>query len=286
MDRQLRVAGIFMLWIFLWDDEIDGAGTIVSQSESHASIYCQNSLEFARLVLGLGEIDSKQSNKHSRDLQNLSCPVPTMVYFQDASEVLRTALNLNQRNRLLKELCSYMAWTVKELVVRESGTITTPDQYMELRNWTSGIYPVIAIFEFISQVKIDESLMESDEMKTIWKETCYLCMLINDIHSFPKEMASGSTLNAIPILFHADETKDLTNVMFNLKESLALSVDRFDRARSKLSSQLTGTSSHPQVMQYIDTCRTTVTGLLTWSLSTQRYSLSRYSVDGRVVITL
>jgi hypothetical protein len=40
-----------------------------------------------------------------------------------------------------------MAWTVKELVVRESGTITTPDQYMELRNWTSGIYPVIAIFE-------------------------------------------------------------------------------------------------------------------------------------------
>jgi hypothetical protein len=84
-----------MLWIFLWDDEIDGAGTIVSQSESHASIYCQNSLEFARLVLGLGEIDSKQSNKHSRDLQNLSCPVPTMVYFQDASEVLRTALNLS-----------------------------------------------------------------------------------------------------------------------------------------------------------------------------------------------
>lgn len=33
------------------------------------------------------------------------------------------------------------------------------------------------VTRFISQVEIDESRMESDEMKTIWKETCYLCML-------------------------------------------------------------------------------------------------------------
>lgn len=90
----------------------------------------------------------------------------------------------------------------------------------------------------------------------------------------------------MPILFHADATKDLSNVMLDLKKSLALSVERFDGARSKLSSLLTGTNSHLQTMRYIDTCRTTVTGLLAWSLSTQRYNFLRYSVEGQIVVTL
>jgi hypothetical protein len=41
----------------------------------------------------------------------------------------------------------YMIGTTKEQAARESGQVLTPDQYMDLRNWTSGIYPVIAIFE-------------------------------------------------------------------------------------------------------------------------------------------
>jgi hypothetical protein len=40
-----------------------------------------------------------------------------------------------------------MIWTTKEQVARESGQVLTPAQYLEMRNWTSGIYPVIAIFE-------------------------------------------------------------------------------------------------------------------------------------------
>ena len=40
-----------------------------------------------------------------------------------------------------------MIWTIKEQAVRESGKVPTLSQYMEMRNWTSGIYSVIATYK-------------------------------------------------------------------------------------------------------------------------------------------
>ena len=40
-----------------------------------------------------------------------------------------------------------MESTLAELIIRKSEDILTPDQYFELRDLTSGIYPVMAIFE-------------------------------------------------------------------------------------------------------------------------------------------
>jgi hypothetical protein len=151
-----------MLWIFLWDDEIDDGGSLISRSECHAKAYCQNSLEYARLVLGLNTTDGSELMDH--DFQNLPCPISTMVYFRDVCQVLRKAMDLGvlalnivnrhkadlrqeKRKRLFQEMDDYMIWTTKEQVARDSGQVLTPDQYIELRNWTSGIYPVIAIFE-------------------------------------------------------------------------------------------------------------------------------------------
>jgi hypothetical protein len=76
----------------LWDDEIDDGGTLIAQSESHAKAYCQDSLEYARLALGLSATDGSELMNH--DCQNLPCPIPTMLYFRDACQVLRKAMDL------------------------------------------------------------------------------------------------------------------------------------------------------------------------------------------------
>lgn len=87
---------------------------------------------------------------------------------------------------------------------------------------------------------------------------------------------SGSVLNAVPVLFAADPEKDLTKVMEGLEEILQSSVLRFDQAASIPESNLPATNIQPQMHRYLEICRTTVTGLLTWSLSTRRYNLARY----------
>lgn len=106
-----------MLWIFLWDDEIDDAGTVVSQSESHASTYCQNSLQFAHRTLGLDGVDTKGSFESIHDLQTLPCPIPTMVYFKEASEALRTELSLS------KERYIFVHMMTRLTQVRPTGKI-------------------------------------------------------------------------------------------------------------------------------------------------------------------
>lgn len=78
------------------------------------------------------------------------------------------------------------------------------------------------------------------------------------------------------MLFAANPEKDLTKVMRDLEEILQLSVLRFDQAASELESNLSGANNQAQMCRYLDICRTTVTGLLTWSLSTKRYNLKLY----------
>lgn len=85
-----------MLGLFLWDNEIDDGGTLISQSGWHAKAYCQNSLEYARWVLGLNTTDGGEFM--DTDFQSVPCPIPTMLYFRDVCQVLRKAINLGGFN--------------------------------------------------------------------------------------------------------------------------------------------------------------------------------------------
>ncbi|KAJ5682867.1 terpene synthase family metal binding domain-containing protein [Penicillium macrosclerotiorum] len=99
--------------------------------------------------------------------------------------------------------------------------------------------------------------------------------------------ACGSVINAVPIFFHANESKGLDGAMATLVENIKLSIDRFDQAVLRLESNFTDKKLPPQEQKYLDTCRTTVTGLLQWSRSTDRYDLPRYmDKGGRCIITL
>ena len=81
-----------MLWI-LWVYEIDDAGTVVGKNQSHANIYVQDSLEYARLALKLDTADT--SKLPVQDLEYLPCPVQTMLFFRDASQVLANAFDVS-----------------------------------------------------------------------------------------------------------------------------------------------------------------------------------------------
>lgn len=84
-----------MLWIFTWDDEIDDAGTFVAQSQANASEYCQKSVEYTRLVLGL---DSKDvSTQDDYEGLGVPCKIEAMLCFQIACEALRVEYNFGSQ---------------------------------------------------------------------------------------------------------------------------------------------------------------------------------------------
>ncbi|KAJ6031570.1 terpene synthase family metal binding domain-containing protein [Penicillium herquei] len=178
-----------MLWIFLWDDEIDEGSSEVAQNKAHAELYVQQSMEYARLGLGVTQINaSNGESKHNGDMVQSSidlsalCPVATMTYFCDACPALRGYLDeglivpsflrtsrgiltvprlLVQRHRLVREIGSFMQSTIQEQTFRKSGKIPTLGQYLELRDLTSGIYPVIAIFESVFSILLPLTLLNA-----------------------------------------------------------------------------------------------------------------------------
>ncbi|KAJ5726085.1 terpene synthase family metal binding domain-containing protein [Penicillium malachiteum] len=98
--EELEISGIFMLWIFLWDDEIDEGSSEVAQNKVHAEAYVQESMEYARLNLGLTYINgSNGESEHNGDMVessidlSASCSVTTMTYFRDACPALRGYLD-------------------------------------------------------------------------------------------------------------------------------------------------------------------------------------------------
>jgi hypothetical protein len=66
-----------------------------------------------------------------------------------------------------------------------------------------------------------------------------------------------------------------------------LSIYRFDLAALRLESRVVGSNVLEPLQRYIDICRTTVTGLLQWSQTTERYGISRYrDTGGHILIPL
>lgn len=91
----------------------------------------------------------------------------------------------------------------------------------------------------------------------------------------------ASVLNAVPVLFYAQGANDINKAINGLVQMMAASVDNFDQAASRLAPL------DPNMARYLDVFRTTVTGLLEWTLQSPRYNLSRYEIEGgKMVINL
>ncbi|KAJ5613855.1 terpene synthase family metal binding domain-containing protein [Penicillium herquei] len=236
--EELDVAGIFMLWIFLWDDEIDGGSSEVAQKHVRINlgVTCANGSD------GGSEHNGNTAHWASSIDSTALCPVATMKYFHAASPALRSYLD-------------------------EGSTISTV-----LRPWrtwvnTWQIHHPNKVPLRVGGIEVNEGDMEGD--------------------LFSLHVSSGSVLNVIPILFHADSASNLGNVMRTIEGMLKSSVSNFDEAAIRIEARVAGSEYAHHMQRYLDICRTTVTGLLTWSMLTKRYGLLQHrKSDGSIKYTL
>jgi hypothetical protein len=79
---------LFLVWIFIWDDEIDhGEGTNgISIDSDLARRYCDETLDYISWGLGLSGDDQKEPK----------CSIPNMPLFRDLSLFLREGMDLGK----------------------------------------------------------------------------------------------------------------------------------------------------------------------------------------------
>jgi hypothetical protein len=85
-----------------------------------------------------------------------------------------------------------------------------------------------------------------------------------------------------------NETKNMGHVVVDIISILKESVKKFERAFKMLEGQTSLDSKLDNDMKaFVDNCRTWVTGLLEWTLTSERYKMYQYlHQDGSVVVPL
>ncbi|KAL7626663.1 hypothetical protein AAE478_003437 [Parahypoxylon ruwenzoriense] len=283
---ELEIATAYSVWIFVWDDEVDAGDTDVSTDEELARAYYQKSLTAVRHHLGLiPSEDGKEENPEDDEVLHSN-----MTLFVDAGRGVRAATDKIQRERFFRELENFMIQVGVEHGHRMRGSIPTLAKYLEIRSGSVGCAPQIAITDCMLKVRLPESIMECGAMKSLWRETVVICLILNDIYSVQKEIAQGSLFNIVPVMFKncPPEKQTLDTVTDQIDVALRESMQRFEEASTSLNEKTAGDAQLNQdVQSFIKWCRYFITGVLQWSLESGRYGMADcLQEDGTLSIVL
>ncbi|KAJ2987460.1 hypothetical protein NUW58_g4493 [Xylaria curta] len=278
---ELKVATAYSVWIFVWDDEIDGCDTDAAANDELAHAYYRQSLAYIHSQLGLDGTNQG----------DIEAPHQNMELFADVGCGVRGATDIQQRQRFFDELENFMLQVGVEHTHRMAGTIPTTEEYMNIRAGSVGCAPQIAMTDFMLKMRLPEPVMEGAAMKALWRETIYICLILNDVYSVQKEIRQGSLLNIVPVMFkntkHAYK-KSMETVSTDLQILLKETMERFEAAAQELSEIAPGDAVlHGNILEFIKWCRYFITGVLYWSLESRRYGMAKcVNADGTLSIVL
>ncbi|CAH0042739.1 unnamed protein product [Clonostachys rhizophaga] len=127
-----------LLWIFVWDDEIDmGEGfTCTATNHEDARDYCSRSLRHVEEVFDPGMAHSSSAGPNA------------MKIFDRLSEQLRINMSSDQTRRFAHTIKTFIEQAAVEQMGNSGGHhLPNFDNYMNLRLDTSAIGPGLAICE-------------------------------------------------------------------------------------------------------------------------------------------
>ncbi|KAG8160934.1 hypothetical protein KVR01_009198 [Diaporthe batatas] len=273
--EDLYTAMLFTVALFVWDDTIDTNEHILASDFAKAEVWRNQSLDYFRYQLQLSP------NEKEPYLPDDIC-----LLFKEFAERFCKNFGNEQRRRMYSKIEHFVAHNRLEQVERLAGRVPTYDEYMNIRYGVTGVRMFTLLLEVTQQTKLPAWIMDSSEMEEIVKECNFIIIVINDILSLKKEIATDCVVNLVPVLYKTGLSLD--QVIPRLIEEMHASRDRLDSAAARLHSM---TLADPQlnrdVMGFIDGIRIMDTGTLEYSVEAKRYDVRRYlQPDGALDIVL
>ncbi|KAI1865449.1 uncharacterized protein JN550_008206 [Neoarthrinium moseri] len=262
-----------VIWFGIWDDYVEKLACPLAAQDFRVA-----TKKFVTQSLGL-----------ARRTEAPAAPVhPLIQSFKGIADEVCKAFDLEQREQLLKHFDQYIDATELEAEFEKAETVPGLDQYWEVRTLTSGMGTLLGMSEFALQVKLPMHIITSPAYETLWAVTIVINSIVNDLISFKKEMAAGSVLSSVAILFHQSGDLDLA-VKLSV-EYLQQLVDLYDTtAEVLLQEAAAGQDAEVQqaVSEVVDLFRMVNTGNLEWSLGAKRYGVNEFiQEDGSIELYL
>ncbi|PSR92153.1 isoprenoid synthase domain-containing protein [Coniella lustricola] len=270
----LYSATLFTVCLFVWDDTIDTNEHYLATDFEEASVWRRRSLAYFKYHLRLS------------DGCEPTCPDDVCILFKEFGERFCSKFGPVQRRRMFNKIEDFVEHNTLEQAERLAGRIPTYEGYMTIRFGVTGVRMFALLLEMTNQTKLPSWVMDSREMEIVIHECNFIIIVVNDILSLKKEIATNCVVNVVPVLYMTGQSLD--QVISNLVDEMHASRDRLDAMAAKLDLM---TRAQPQlnkdVMRFIDGVRMMDTGTLIYSIESPRYGVRKYQQpDGKLNIVL
>ncbi|KAL8342846.1 hypothetical protein RB601_004716 [Gaeumannomyces tritici] len=326
--EDLHTMGLLTVWAFVWDDTFDTGEQDLAGDYERGCAFRAQTLAYCRYWLGLelaacspSEFPtwpSYPSPPQSSSFVPLFAgrralhralswigarpppPPPPNVgcaLFKPLGEALCARFDERQRKRVYSQIKFWIDSTAEEQQLRIRGSIPTSENYLRFRQGTTAFRMFALVGEISTVTNIPSAIMDTPEMGVIMTEANLGIIIINDVLSLKKEMATLAMINLVPVMYH-HENKSLEAIIESLCSELMASRQRFEAAASALArmaareeaggSDKSGKHGlQDELQRYMDTIKTSVTGTWEYTVAVPRYGIQKcMKPDGSVEITL
>jgi hypothetical protein len=283
---QLKLMGQFLLWLFVWDDEVDKAidacEADYASDLAMADEYRKLSLRYVNKKLG-GSPEADAVNGSLPDTLPAACTM-----FGDFSASLVESAAQIDMERFGRDLQYFVESNREEQLCRMRGELPTVDHYWSFRHGTGAMDALNTLTEFAANTHLPKDLAWGEEVYTMRLEISRNVILMNDMLSLKKEIEDATPTNIVAVLMHHRSTslaKTIDEVVAQLKTTKRL----FDGATQSLRAKCAARCPDKlaEVERFIGVFETFQTGLYKWSLGSPRYRISSaVAVDGSIMIKL
>ncbi|KAH6616928.1 isoprenoid synthase domain-containing protein [Chaetomium tenue] len=267
---ELETVTFYYMWLFLWDDAIDGA----DEGEVAAEEYCRQSIAFVEHSLGLAEPGAPAP----------AAPTKVCESFAEVGRRVGGYCGLEERERFSESLRMYMEACVTEYRWRLSGRVPSVEEFYSWRLGTSSVDAMLDLSRVIHGVKLPRSILDSKELTAMGFCVNKLLILINELVSLKKELKDGAFGNLIPITMRASKmnlesatqslTKDIQDCVRDFESNVVIL-----RRNSGMDEE--------QLKRLVQAYQVVDTATLNFSIQSPRYGILKdRQTDGSFVVTL
>ncbi|KAL2266157.1 hypothetical protein VTJ83DRAFT_5509 [Remersonia thermophila] len=282
----LETAAFYNIWLFLWDDAIDGSG---GRELSDADEYSRRSAAFVEHALRCADrfcFCSRDGRPHAPP-----APTRTCASFSDVAGRIRAAAGERRPDDLVElagRLREYMEGCVAEHRARVTGAVPSVEEFYSWRLKTSSTEAFLVLTRILNDITLPHEIFRSKEHVEMGVCVNKLLILINELFSLKKELKDGAFGNLLPITMRELGT-DLEGAVHHIIQDIDRCIQDYDRHASTMRSA--AAQRHPeslgQVEKLIAAYQCIATAVLNFSINSPRYGLAKYrQADGSFLVEL
>jgi Terpene synthase family 2, C-terminal metal binding len=182
--------------------------------------------------------------------------------------VLVEDMSAQWMDRFIESLDKYLQAVRAEVPYRTEKRFPTQEEYMQIREFSVGMWPTIDMLELTMSRELPVELLQHPHIHRLRQLACYCVIMVNDFFSAHKEQISGDVFNLVLIIQH-----ERGCTLEEAREASLKIHDDYKNEYLSLRDRLPPFGTyHPLVMAYLRELEAQVAGHLNWYLfDTKRY---------------